>query len=397
MSDPETRKVLLEVIEQLDRVVPRISVDVIISEISAPSTYRLGFSAFLPLGSQDASGQTGGAILIDPTGSGLQPEGDATTPFVGRMTRAPLEVPLLVNGRAVVDENGNAVTVPFAREAAVLVAGETQVISKVLMRPSLLMSSGEEREVFVGNNIPVPVQSTGADATNPLINAQSIERQDVGVTLRATPTLGLEGGVHLVLEVELRSVTASAAGDVQVVGPTIQQRNLTTTMNLRDGEIMVAGGFTGVRTSDSVQGVPWLKDLPVIGWLFRDTTKIANNTTLVIAAQVRILRNHSEVLAESIRRRIGFERALQSVEDLETEAPYAVLVTTRTNEDDAVEIARQLTSESQTAEVSGWEGFDRPRYDVYLTGYERIEDAGAAAIRIRVDGWTPEVVALPAR
>ena len=160
---------------------------------------------------------------------------------------------------------------------------------------------------------------------------------------------------------------------------------------------MVAGGHTGITTDEGTRGVPWLKSIPVIGWLFRDTVKISQYTTHVVAAKVRILRNPSEVLAESIRRRLGFERALERVGDLETEAPYAVLVTTQSNEEDALEIAQGLTSESQTAVVSSWQGLDRRRFDVYLTGYEHIEDAGEAAIRVRVDGWTPDVVALPPR
>jgi len=397
MSDPGTAKILLDIVDQLDRVVPRISVEVIVSEISTPSLYRLGFGAFVPLGSQDSDGTTGGGILIDPGGTLFQTGADGTTPFVGRATRTPLEVPVLKDGVPQTDANGNPITVPFARESAVVVAGETEVVSKILMRPSLLVTSGEQREVFVGSNIPIPVQSTNTGANDPLTTTQSIERQDIGITLRATPTLGIEGGVELELEVELRALTASVAGDVAAVGPTIQQRRITTKIRLRDGETMVAGGHTGITTAEGTRGVPWLKSIPIIGWLFRDELKISNNTTLVIAAQVRILRSRSEVLAESIRRRLGFERALARVDDLETEAPYAVLVTTQSNEQDARSIAQTLTSESQTAVVSSWEGLDQRRFDVYLTGYEHIEDAGAAAIRARVDGWTPEVVALPPR
>ncbi len=138
-----------------------------------PSAYRLGFAAFIPLGSQSSDSQTGGALLIDPTGGGFQSEGDATTPFVGRVTRAPLVVPLLdANGDPVI-ENGVPQTISFARDTAVVVAGQREVVSKVLMRPSLLLTNGEQREVFVGNSIPIPVQRTESGATNPLIVSQS--------------------------------------------------------------------------------------------------------------------------------------------------------------------------------------------------------------------------------
>ena len=397
IGDKETTEVLLGVIDQLDRVMPRISVDVIVSEISTPSAYRLGFGAFIPLGSESSNGRTGGAILLDPTGGGLQSQGDESTTFVGRATRAPLVVPVLDNNGNPVVVNGNAQTVSFARETVVLVASEQEVFSTILMRPHLLMTSGEQREVFVGNSIPVPVQQTDSGAANPLVVSQSVERQDVGITLRVTPTLGLAGGLLLELEVEVRAVADSVAGRVSDVGPTIQQRILSTKLAVRDGEIMVVGGLTGITVGEAESGVPWLKSLPIIGWLFRNTRSTTFNTTLTIAAQARILRNPSEVLAESIRRRIGFERALARVDELETESPYAVLVTTRSDENDALEIADRLTSESQTAVVSSWEGLSEPRYDVYLTGYDQIGDAGAAAMQIRDEGWNPDVVVLPQR
>ena len=106
-----------------------------------------------------------------------------------------------------------------------------------------MITSGDEHEIFAGDNIPIPVaQTEGRAADGPATSArcsQNIERQDVGTTLRVTPTVGERGGVRLELTVEVSSLGASVAGDVEEVGPTIQEIIVESTIRLRDGEIAV--------------------------------------------------------------------------------------------------------------------------------------------------------------
>ncbi len=395
-ADPETARVIHDIVDRLDRAAPRVSVDVIVSEVSKPSSYRLGFAAFLPFATQTESSVQGGAVLIDPRGQGFQTEASGDIGSVTRVGRSPLEIPVLDgNGDPVFDGNGAPVTLSLAREQAVLVAGQRSIHARVLMRPHLLMSSGEQREIFVGANVPIPRQTADTTGVIPLQTRQTIERQDVGLTLRVSPTVGEAGRVQLEVTLESKNVVGSIAGDVADVGPTIRQRQIQSSFSLRDGEFAVIGSLSEPRTETIVAGLPWLMDLPVLGWIFRDTSEVMTDTQIVVAVQVRVQRTREDMLAESIRRRIGFQRSLERLDGLETAAPYAVLVTTRETEAEARGIAEGFSSNGEPASVASWSRYDQQHYDVYMTGFASLPDAGAAALRARGRGWQPQVVALP--
>ena len=121
-------------------------------------------------------------------------------------------------------------TIPLGEQAAITMNART-IRTDVLIRPNLLITSGDEHEIFAGDNIPIPVsQSAGgaaAIAQSPsLTTRKNIERQDVGTYLRLTPTVGEQGGVTLELNLEVSSLAESVAGDVEKVGPTISQVNV---------------------------------------------------------------------------------------------------------------------------------------------------------------------------
>ena len=127
--------------------------------------------------------------------------------------------------------------------------------------------------------------------SQPFLTQRNIERQDVGVSLRVKPTVGEAGGVRLELEVDVTSLAPSLAGDVEEVGPTIRQRRLTSTIHLRDGEFAVVGFAREEGFTRGTMGVPWLKDIPLLGWAFKSTSDTNITTRLVIAAQARIERS----------------------------------------------------------------------------------------------------------
>ena len=77
------------------------------------------------------------------------------------------------------------------------------------------------------------------------------------------------------------------------------------------------------------------------------------------------------------------------------EEPYAVLVSTRSSREDAEAIAQSFESQGAEAQVGVWERMGEKRFDVYLTGYSLLDEAGGDALRLREDGWSPQVVVLP--
>jgi general secretion pathway protein D len=187
------------------------------------------------------------------------------------------------------------------------------VNTDTLLRPNLLITSGDEHEIFAGDNIPIPVSNTGSSTTTggtttsepSLVVRKNIERQDVGTSLRLKPTVGEQGGVTLGLHLEVSELGESDAGTVEEVGPTISQITIESTIRLRNGEVAVIGSTARPLIQKTEVGVPWLKDIPVLGWAFRLTQDESRKRYLLIAAHAEILRPESRDLADDLARVLG--------------------------------------------------------------------------------------------
>ena len=388
-SDPETFATLLEVIERLDRPKPRIQLDVISYAISSPSQMRLGVDWFLPIlePNSDGSGTILG-VTSNPSGGGLRAEPGDDTAFFGRVEREPLTV-------AFEDENGVITNVVVPRETLVFTADAREVQAKALMRPRLLLTSGEEQRIFAGQNVPILVgqtNDTGIQTSN------QIQRQDVGVELRATARLGEEGEVALDIFIEVSAVTESAAGDTSLVGPTLESRKIETTLYLEDNEMAVIGMSQDGERLEDLQGTPGLSEIPVLGWLFNSGGNSNQDRHILFSVQARILNSPEEDFAEAVRQRLALERSLSRVEGLKRlkAEPYALLVTTVADIEEARQMARDFERDGFFAQVGTWDSHSGGTYhDVYLTGYDRLETAGRAAYELTGRGFTPQVVVLP--
>jgi type II secretory pathway component GspD/PulD (secretin) len=258
-------------------------------------------------------------VSQNPSGGGVQTQ-PSDHAFVAAFTHAPLLV-------TIVDPvTGASIPISIPRESASLTMDGATVKTNMLLQPTLLITSGDEHEIFAGDNVPIPVASGGATGTtpstttpqtgtttpattvtDPLVVRQNIERQDVGTNLRVTPTVGEQGGVTLELRVEVSSLSDSLAGPVEEVGPTIAQITVESMIRLRGGEVAVIA-TAGRPSIDQIKtGIPWLMDLPILGWAFRTTSDRTVNRHLLIAARAEILRPESRDLADRLARELESE------------------------------------------------------------------------------------------
>ncbi len=387
-GDPETLRILRELVDELDRIPPRVSVEVLVLEVTTDRSLSLGFDALLRLG----SGRSLSEIQLNPSGGGLFDPSEASSGPAGavRVTRDPLLIPIL-------DENGvpTGALLPVSRESYVLTADEREVSTEVLQRPHLLVASGSEQEIVAGDNIPIPVASTEQD--NPLQTRQTIQRQDVGITLRVDPTVGEAGDVELGLLVETARLAPSAAGDVSQVGPTVRTRSLETRVRVADDEWVVIGLGHQPEFTDRVVGVPFVKDIPLLGNFFRRTEKRERDSELVLAVQARIGRTRDDLIADSIRRRLGFERSLTRVKGLEAErdGPVALRISSRSSEAQARAIEEAFRSDDHPPRLVSWDSDGIRHFDVLLTGFRSIAEAAAATGALAAEGWAPQIVVVP--
>ena len=191
----------------------------------------------------------------------------------------------------------------------------------------------------------------------------------------------------------------SLAGDITEVGPTFVSQSLSARARLDDGETAIIGLNRRKVEAIGQTGVPWLSSIPFLGWLFRADGENVEDARLVFAVRARRISSPAELAAESIRRRLAFQRrtargaTLPRIEG----PPYGVRVVTRQREDDARAIADGLARRGHQSVVHAWTLGDEELFDVYITALESMADAAEIAFGLSKDGWSADLVVLPTR
>jgi general secretion pathway protein D len=167
---------------------------------------------------------------------------------------------------------------------------ETDANANILSTPTLLTLDNEEAAIVIGQNVPF---ITGSDAVTGAATTptpfQTIERRDVGLTLRVKPQISEGGTVRLQIYQEVSSVVDAVVPDP--AGVTTNKRAVATTVLVDEGQIVVIGGLIQNTVNDGVQKVPVLGDLPLIGGLFRYKTRSNNKTNLMIFLRPTLVRD----------------------------------------------------------------------------------------------------------
>lgn len=169
----------------------------------------------------------------------------------------------------------------------VIQAVETNQNANLLSTPSIMTLDNEEAEIIVGENVPfITGTSLSSNNDNPF---QTIERQDVGLTLRVTPQINDGNVVRLQLVQEVSNVsneTISGAADIST-----QKRSVKSVILANDREIIVTGGLVRDDLEEVVRKVPLLGDIPLLGVLFRATEQKVTKRNLLLFLQPTIIRD----------------------------------------------------------------------------------------------------------
>ncbi len=164
---------------------------------------------------------------------------------------------------------------------AILNGLETRGMAKTLAQPTLVAISGERASFLAGGEFPVPVaQSGGAGSTN---NAITVEFKPFGVSLGFTPTVLGDRTIHMIVEPEVSAIDPSASftlGNLTIPG--LRTRRASTTIELRDGESFAIAGLLSKDFQTTVDQVPLLGSIPIIGALFRSSNFKKGETELLI-------------------------------------------------------------------------------------------------------------------
>ncbi|NPC57972.1 type II secretion system secretin GspD [Caenimonas soli] len=169
----------------------------------------------------------------------------------------------------------------------------------ILSTPNLLTLDNEEAKIVIGQNVPfVTGQFTNTGASNGSVNPfQTIERKDVGLTLRVKPQISENGTVKLQIFQEVSSVQASSINSA--TGLITNKRSIESNILVDDGSIVVLGGLLQDEYSGNQEKVPILGDVPIIGNLFKSETRSRKKTNLMVFLRPVVVRDavQSDVLS----------------------------------------------------------------------------------------------------
>jgi general secretion pathway protein D len=190
----------------------------------------------------------------------------------------------------------------FLNVGALLRALQTDSDVNVLSTPNILTTDNQKAEIMVGENVPF-VGSQTQSVTTGGVPTYNIERKDVGITLKLTPQITSDDNVKLEIYQEISAITQTAGINPNLLGPSTSKRSASTTVVVKDRETMVLGGLIRDNVTSSTSKVPFLGDIPILGWLFKYKTTRVEKTNLMIFITPYIIKNENE--AEKITRKKG--------------------------------------------------------------------------------------------
>lgn len=333
-ASPEMQRTLGELVRQLDTRRDQVLVEAIIVEISDQAARELGVQFLfggedLPFAVTNYSNVS--PNILDIAGGLLADDLDQTTTIVNG------EVVTTTTGSGVGDllRQNAAEAILAARGGffgfaatlgtnaifgAIINAVQADSESNILSTPSITTLDNQEARILVGQEVPI---STGEALSDNFDNAfRTISRENVGIELEVTPQINVNGAIRLQLRQEVSSVAGPVSDDFNEL--IINKREIETTVTVNDGEIIALGGLLDDNERRTIQRIPLLGDIPIIGELFRSRARTRSKTNLMVFIRPTILSTPEQRRALT-ERRYGYVRARQFLQNPDQEPSIDVL------------------------------------------------------------------------
>jgi len=278
---------LVDVIKKLDIRRRQVYVEALIMEITLNKGRDVGVEF---RGTAETRNQ--GAVL---GGTNFDFKGNINDLFGALATGNPL----LFSGTGLIAGGiAGKVTLPDGTQVpaitAILRAAQTRDNINILSSPHLLTLDNKEAEIIVGQNVPF-ITSQAQNTTNLANIINTVERKDIGITLRMTPHIHESDFVNLDIYQESSAILGTSILNVNQVGPTTTKRSAKTSVLVRNEDTVVLGGMMQDTTSVSEQQVPLLGDIPLLGNLFKFKSVSRQKTNLLIFLTPHIIKQAQDI------------------------------------------------------------------------------------------------------
>lgn len=192
----------------------------------------------------------------------------------------------------------------------------------ILSSPQVMVLNNETATVNVGESVPIVTSQTG-DISNSTNLNQTIQYKDVGVILKVTPKINYDGIIILNIDQQVSSAASNTLSGVQ--SPKISNRQLNTKLAVRDGQTIFMGGLISNNVNYVDSGVPLLKDIPILGWLFKYQSEQKDKKELLVMITPYVIESE-DVLGQYVKsfneKMDGFRKRLKG-EERKSDAPAA--------------------------------------------------------------------------
>ena len=303
-ANAEVQRMLGELIRQLDVRRQQVLVEAVIVEISDNAARQLGVQFLLggqnvPFAATNYSNANPNILTIGAAAAGYELSRQTTT----------------INGNIVTTTNTNPLGSGITEAAAAQIIGATggfagfagdigrntvfgaiinavqsDTDSNLLATPHIVTLDNNEARFLVGQEVPI---TTGEALSDNFDNAfRTVQREEVGIKLVVTPQINANGEIKLYISQEVSSVAgpvSSRSSDL-----IINKRLFETTLTAMDGQILAIGGLLNDDERETIERIPLLSDIPILGELFRSRSRSRARTNLMVFIRPTILRDGAD-------------------------------------------------------------------------------------------------------
>lgn len=327
-ANPEMQRTLGELIRQLDSRPEQVLVEAIVVEIGNEAAKNLGVQFLLggknlPFAATNYSNATPNILTIAGA-IGAEELTRTTTTVNGNTTTTSTNSALgdsLQEAAAASILNATGGFAGFALDigkdaifGTIINAIAADTESNLLATPHIVTLNNQKAKFLVGQEVPV---STGEQLSADFENAfRTVQRQEVGIKLEVTPQVNAQGDVKLFLKQEVSSVAgpvSSRSNDL-----ILNKREFETTLTVGDGQLLAIGGLLNDDERRTIERIPLLSDIPLIGELFKSRSRSRSKTNLMVFIRPTILRSRADgdILTA---RRYEYVRGMQKARDPDSE------------------------------------------------------------------------------
>jgi general secretion pathway protein D len=288
VATPQEYEVMLPIIKQLDVLPLQVLIDASVVSVRLTDNLQYGIEWFLKQGDtgiSSNSGKSGGVSLTNLAVAGAEAFG--------------------TGGLSVVQNSSDI--------KAVLHAEATKGNVNVISSPSLMVLNNQQAKINVGQQVPISTGSSSVPLAGGVggtfAQSNTIQYKDTGVTLEVTPRVNANGMVIMEIKQIVSSVVslpATGSTATQQQTPTIDKKEIESSVAVRDGESIVLGGLIDEQDTENKNGIPFLYDLPLIGPLFGSTSHDKTKNELVVLITPRVVKSKqdSRLISDEFKRKL---------------------------------------------------------------------------------------------